>query len=113
MITAPQRPVDPPAGFQQAREERTDPQLRDPQLDITRRGRQQTGPGPVALVGPCLGPLVGLGTDRRAERSVNQVLHPPFEQPAEQVLAVTITETADQVGNSGIIVMGHRVVPSQ
>jgi len=54
-----------------------------------------------------------LGPDRRGELRVDQVLHPSLEEPAEQVLGVAIAETADQVGNSGIIITGHRVVPSQ
>ncbi len=51
-----------------------------------------------------------LSADRRRELGIDQVLHPALEQPAEQILGVTITESTDQVGNSGIIVMGHRVV---
>ena len=35
---------------------------------------------------------------------------PRFEQPAEQLLGVAVTQAREQVGNSGIIVMGHRVV---
>jgi hypothetical protein len=32
------------------------------------------------------------------------------QQPAEQVLGVSVTQSSDQVGNSGIIITGHRVV---
>jgi hypothetical protein len=49
------------------------------------------------------------GADRRGELSVDQLLHPGLEQPTEQLLAVTVAETRQQVSNSGIIVMGHRV----
>ena len=56
---------------------------------------------------------MGRSANRRGELRVDQVLHPRPQEPTEQVLGVTIAETADQIGNSGIIVMGHRVVPSQ
>jgi hypothetical protein len=46
-----ERPIDPPAAFQQAREERPGPQLRDRQLDIPRRRRQHPGPVPVPPTG--------------------------------------------------------------
>ena len=76
MITAPQGLIDPAARLQQRREERPDPHLRDPQLDVTRRCRQQPGPGPVALVRAGLDPLVRRGADRRGELGVDQLLHP-------------------------------------
>jgi hypothetical protein len=40
--------IDPPTPLQQAREERPRPQLRDPQLQIPGRRREQPGTGPVA-----------------------------------------------------------------
>ena len=55
---APQGLVDPPARLQQRREERPDPHLRDPQLDIARRRRQQPAAAAVALVRPGIGALV-------------------------------------------------------
>ena len=85
----PQRLVHPPARLQQRREERPDPQLRDPQLDVTGRRRQQCGSGPVALVGAGVGSFVGLSADHRGELGVDQVLHSSFEQPAEQVLRLS------------------------
>jgi hypothetical protein len=50
------------------------------------------------------------GPDRSREFGIDQVLHAPLEQPAEQVLGVSVAQSTDQVGNSGIIVTGHRVV---
>ncbi len=44
-----QRLVDPPAGLEDAREERTLARLRDAQLDVTGLGRHQTWPGAVAF----------------------------------------------------------------
>jgi hypothetical protein len=54
-----------------------------------------------------------LSTDRGEQLRVDQVLHPSFQESAEQVFGVSVAETTDQVGHSGIIVMRHRVVPSQ
>src|SRR5215207_2226706 len=49
------------------------------------------------------------GADRRGQLGVDQFLHPVLQQPAEQLPAVTLTQPRQQVRNSGIIVMGHRV----
>src|SRR5829696_10569826 len=49
------------------------------------------------------------GADRRGQLGVDQFLHPVLQQPAKQLPAVTLTEPRQQVRNSGIIVMGHRV----
>ena len=105
----PQCLVDPAAGLEQAREERPDPNLRDPQLDIAGRGRQHPRAGAVPLVRSGLAAFVWSGTDRGGQLGVDQVLHALLEQPAEQFLAVTIPEARQQVSNSGIIIMGHRV----
>ena len=51
--------VDPSAPLQQRREERSLAQLRDLELDIARRCRQQTSPVPVALRCASLGALMG------------------------------------------------------
>ena len=55
---------------------------------------------------------MGLSTDRGRELRVDQVLHAPLEQPPEQILRVTVAQSTNQVGNSGIIITGHRVVSS-
>lgn len=106
---APQSLIDPPAGLEQGREERPDPDLRDPQLDVAGRSGQQPGPGPVALVRPGIGSFVRGGADHRGQLGVDQLLHARLEQPAEQLLAVAVAQSREQVSNSGIIVMGHRV----
>jgi len=49
------------------------------------------------------------GADRRGELGIDQFLHPVLQQPAEQLPAVTLTQPRQQVGNSGIIIKGHRV----
>jgi hypothetical protein len=42
--------------------------------------------------------------DRCRELGVDQFPHPLLEQPAEQLLRVTLTEARQQLGNTGIIV---------
>src|SRR3546814_18626939 len=69
-------------------------------------------PGPVALVEPGLGSLMGFRPDRRGELRVDQILHAPLHQPAEQVGRIRVPQARDKVSNSGIIFMGHRVVIS-
>jgi len=49
------------------------------------------------------------GADHRGQLGVDQLLHARLEQPAEQLLAVAVAQSREQVSNSGIIVMGHRV----
>jgi hypothetical protein len=86
------------ARFEQRRVERADPQLRDPQLDITGRGRQGSRATTVALVRARVGPLMELGSDRCRELRIDQVLHPAFHQPAEQISRVRVAQTRDKVG---------------
>jgi hypothetical protein len=69
-----QRLVDPPAAFQQRREERPLPQLGDAQVDIPRRGGDRLGPGAVALGQAGVGALVRVGADERGRLGVDQLL---------------------------------------
>jgi hypothetical protein len=55
-----QRPVDPPAPLQQGREERSLPELRDGELDITGGSRHQAGPMAVAKATAPLASLIAL-----------------------------------------------------
>ena len=75
-----QGPVDTPAPFQQGREERPGPQLRDLQLDIARRGGHQPGPVTVALRGPGLGAL--MAARRRSGRSLRPRSAPGGSTPS-------------------------------
>ena len=52
--------------------------------------------GSVALVRAGLGPLVRRRADRCGELGVDQLLHPGLEQPAEQLLRVTVAEPASR-----------------
>ena len=53
-----QSPVDPPAGFQDRREDRPLTKLRDPQLHIPSLGREQPRAAAFAFSGAALGPFV-------------------------------------------------------
>src|SRR3546814_13402940 len=55
---------------------------------------------------------MGFRPDRRGELRVDQILHAPLHQPAEQVGRIRVPQARDKVSNSGIIFMGHRVVIS-
>ena len=106
----PQGLVDLPTGFQEAREERSAAQLGDAQLDVAGRRGQQAVPATVSLVGTGLGSLVALGADSGGQLGVDQLLESPLEQPSEQVTGAAVTQSFHQVGNSGIIIVGHRVI---
>jgi hypothetical protein len=62
--------IDPPAAFQQRREERPGAQLRDPQLQIP--GRRGQGPDAVAV--GLIGTLARAGADRVGELGFDQCL---------------------------------------
>jgi len=66
--------VDPTTAFQQRREERPLPELRDPQLQIPRRRRQGPRAGAVALRGACRGAFERGGADERGRFRVDQLL---------------------------------------
>ncbi len=51
----------------------------------------------------------GLRAGPSRQLGIDQVLHPSFHQPTKQIGRVDISEASDEVANSGIIFMGHRV----
>ncbi len=69
-----QRLIDPAAPFEQRREERPRPELRDPQLQIPRRGRKGPGTRPVALRRAGRGAFERSGADERGRFRINQLL---------------------------------------
>ena len=69
-----QRLIDPPAPFEQRREERAGAQLGDLQLQIPGGGGQRAGAVPVALVGAFRGTLVQGGADGVGELGLDQRL---------------------------------------
>jgi hypothetical protein len=78
----PQRLVDPPAGFEQGREEAALAELGDLQIDVSRLGRQQPGAAAVAVGGPGLAPLIAAGADQLRRRQIDQRLQKPPASPA-------------------------------
>jgi hypothetical protein len=83
-----QRLIDAPAPLQQRREERAGPQLRDPQLQIPRRGRERARSGAVALGGAGVGALVRGRADHRGELGLDQGLVDRGGRRAESVVDV-------------------------
>jgi hypothetical protein len=69
-----QRLVDPPAPFQQSREERADPQLRDSQIQFPGRCRQHPSSGSVAVGGALIGALERASADKRGRLPLDQLL---------------------------------------
>jgi hypothetical protein len=47
--------------------------------------------------------------DSGGQLSVDQLLQRPLEQAAEQIADTVVAQARHQLGNSGIIVMDHRV----
>ena len=80
-----QRPVDAAAGLQQGREERAFAQRGNAQLDVAGLGRQQPGPGAVAVSGAAGGALVAVGADALGGLSVNQRLQHKGKTLADEV----------------------------
>lgn len=69
-----QRLVNPAAPLQQRREERPGAQLRDPQLQLARCGRESAGAGAVALRGAVRGAFERGSTDERGRFRIDQLL---------------------------------------
>ena len=74
------------AAFEQGGEERPGTQLRDPQLQITRRRGQRPRPTPVALRGPLSTAFPGAGADHRGQLGVDQRLVDRLRGGADPVL---------------------------
>ena len=87
-----QRPVDPAPPLQHRGEERPAAQLRDPQLDVARFGRQQPRPSAVALVRARLGALVQAGADHLRRLGVDQRLEHHLDARTDHVHIATGTD---------------------
>jgi hypothetical protein len=105
-----QRLIHPPPAFQQRREERPGPQLRDPQLQIPGRGRQDPRPMPVPLGQPRLGPPVRAGADHRRQLGLDQRLIDRARGPPDPVIDIGRLQRI-QHRKQGRLVQGHRVAP--
>jgi hypothetical protein len=102
-----QGPVDPAARFQQGGKERALPQLGDAQLDIAGLGRQQPGPGAVAMGGALLSALIAVGADVLGGLGVDQRLQDQRERLADEVEVTAGAQRIQQISN-GRLVQGHR-----
>lgn len=80
----PQRPIDPPARLEQFREVAPRSQLRDPDLDITRRGRQQLRAVSVALRRALRGALARRRADLGRQIGLDQFLQRRREDVAQR-----------------------------
>src|SRR5918994_863279 len=93
-----QGPVDPPAPLQQRREARPSAQLRDLQLDITSRCRQQPRTVTIALGRAAVGPLVRVGADHQGGFGLDQLLENPLQRRADGVGHLAGLQRGEQVG---------------
>jgi hypothetical protein len=66
--------VDAATPLEQRREERSDPQLGNLHLDVTRGGRHRFRSMPVAVHGAALGALVAVGADRGGGFGLDELL---------------------------------------
>ena len=108
----PQGFVDPPAGFEQLREERPGAELGDLDLEIPRRGRHHLGAVPVALRGAGQGAFMGLGADPSRHLGLDQLLD-GISQDLRQRRPqgrVGVGETRAELGQ-GRLIVGHRAIP--
>jgi hypothetical protein len=103
-----QRLIHPPAAFQQRREERPGPQLRDPQLQIPGRGRERLGAVPVALRDPLAGAFVRAGADHRGQLGLDQRLIDRRRGLPDSFFDITTLEHLEYL-EQGRLVQSHRV----
>src|SRR3954451_4395298 len=92
-----QRLVDAAAGFEDDREERPLPQLRDPQLDIAGLGGQQPVTCAVAFSGPGVGALILPGADPLGRLGFDQLLHDHPDRLADQIDTLAGAERLEQL----------------
>ena len=88
-----------------------DAQLRDPQLDVTGRGRQQprTGTRCAGSSGSSVRSCGAAPIAAVSSASISSCI-PASSSRRNNSFGVTLTEPREQLRNSAIIVMGHRVV---
>ena len=90
--------VDPPSAFEDDREERALPQLRDPQLHIPGLGRDQPRPGPVPFGDTGSAAFIAAGADDLGGLGLDQLLHDQPDRLADQIHALPGTERLQQLG---------------
>lgn len=94
----PQGPVDPPARFEQGRQERARPELGDAQLDVAGLGAEQPAAAAVAVGDPLVGPLIAPGADRLAGLELDQLLEDQAHRVAQDVSVAPGTNCLEQLG---------------
>src|SRR6185312_5112584 len=83
-------------------------ELRNPQLDVPGRDRDQPIPIPVALRGAGLGPLMRLDADPRRRLSLDQRLEHRLHRPADDIVGVSGLQRIQQL-EQGRLIQRHRV----
>jgi hypothetical protein len=94
----PQRLVDPPAGFEQGREEAALAELGDLQVHVPGLRRQQPGPVAVAVRGAALGALVRGSANLLGRLQVDQGLEHYLHRLAHEIEIAARTQRVEQLG---------------
>jgi hypothetical protein len=102
-----QRLIDPPTRLEDRREERPLAQLRDPQLDIARLGREQPCSSAVTVGQPRVGTLVSASADPLRRLQFDQLLQHDTNSITHKISAITSAERLKQLGQ-GRLSQGHR-----
>jgi hypothetical protein len=102
-----QGPVDAAARLQQRREERPLAQLGDPQLHVAGLGRQQPGPGAVAVGRAAGRSLIAVSADLLGGLSLDQGLPHQRERLADDVQVAAGAQCIQQL-RQGRLAEGHR-----
>src|SRR3954452_2160254 len=102
-----QRLVDAAAGFEDDREERPLPQLRDAQLHVTGLGGQQPVTCAVAFSGPGVGALILPGADPLGRLGFDQLLHDHPDRLADQIVTLPGAKGVKELG-LGRLGQAHR-----
>ena len=103
--------IDPAAPLQQRREERPLPQLRNPQLQLTRGGRKSARTGPVALRDTIRSAFERGGTDERGRFRIDQLLIERLGRNPDSVGDIGEFKFPEQL-EEGRLVKSHRAYVS-
>ena len=107
----PEGPVDPPPRLEQDRQERALTELGDVELDVAGLGRQQAGPGAVAVGRALVGPLVPPGPDRLGGLGLDELLEHERQRLAHDIQRAAGAHRVKQLGQ-GRLREGHRLISS-
>ena len=98
-----ERLVHAAAAFEQCREKRPVPQLRDLQVQVPGGRRQRPGPGPVALGGPRLGALERGGADERGRLGLDELLAQGFGRGTDPIGDIGEFQLAKEVKQGRLV----------